>query len=110
MPNPNGAFSAMPINCGSSKKQRGCTEPGEIGALLRREGLYSSHLTDWRRQRRQGKLSGDQVHPRPSAEMVALQEENARLQARLAQADLIISAQKKLSQALQAMMRPGAVN
>jgi transposase len=35
-----------------------CSEPGEIGALLRREGLYSSHLTTWRRQREQGHLEG----------------------------------------------------
>ena len=35
-----------------------CTEPGQTGALLRREGLYSSHLTTWRRQREQGQLSG----------------------------------------------------
>ena len=35
-----------------------CTQPGEIGALLRREGLYSSHLTKWRRQHQQGQLAG----------------------------------------------------
>ncbi len=35
-----------------------CTEPGEIGALLRREGLYSSNLTKWRRQRKAGGLGG----------------------------------------------------
>ncbi len=35
-----------------------CTEPGEVGRLLRREGLYSSHLTAWRKARRKGSLQG----------------------------------------------------
>ena len=35
-----------------------CTQPGEVGRLLRREGLYSSHLTEWRRARREGSLQG----------------------------------------------------
>jgi transposase-like protein len=38
------------------KEADACTQPGEIGALLRREGLYSSHLVDWRRQRELGTL------------------------------------------------------
>lgn len=87
-----------------------CTEPGQIGALLRREGLYSSHLTDWRRQRRQGRLNGhqQQAQPQDSAQLLALRAENERLQGQLAQAELLISAQKKLSQALQAIMTPGS--
>jgi len=84
-----------------------CHEPGAIGALLRREGLYSSHLTEWRRQRASGELQarGATVRgrkPTPTAEEVArLQAENERLRAQLAQAELIIGAQKKLAQALE---------
>jgi transposase-like protein len=76
--------------------------PGALGALLRREGLYSSHLTTWRRQRETGALAaltakkrGPKVDPQ-AQELARLQRENAKLQARLAQADLIIDAQKKL--------------
>lgn len=82
-------------------------EPGTIGALLRREGLYSSHLTEWRRQRAAGELKAGVAKvrgrkPAPEAQEVArLQRENARLRAQLAQAELIIGAQKKLAQALE---------
>ena len=41
-----------------------CSQPGELGALLRREGLYSSHLTKWRQQRDQGQLHALALHPR----------------------------------------------
>jgi len=76
--------------------------PGELGALLRREGLYSSHLTHWRQQREVGTLGALAAHKRgpkvdPQAEELArLQGENAKLQAKLQRADLIIDAQKKL--------------
>jgi transposase-like protein len=76
--------------------------PGEVGALLRREGLYSSHLTTWRQQREAGSLAalaakkrGPKVDPQAEA-LARLQRENAKLQAKLARADLIIEAQKKL--------------
>jgi transposase len=83
-----------------------CREPGEIGALLRREGLYSSYLTAWRRQREQGQL--DALSPKkrgrkPSVdealakELDALKRENQRLESRLQQAETIIEVQKKLS-------------
>ena len=78
--------------------------PGEVGALLRREGLYSSHLTTWRRQRDAGQLAGLTPKPRgpkpdPQAEELArLGRENERLQTRLQQAEAIIDAQKKLVQ------------
>jgi transposase len=83
-----------------------CREPGEIGALLRREGLYSSYLTAWRRQREQGQL--DALGPKkrgrkPSMdealakELDALKRENQRLESRLQQAETIIEVQKKLS-------------
>jgi transposase-like protein len=83
------------------------SEPGAIGALLRREGLYSSHLTEWRRQRAAGELKAGVTKvrgrkPAPEAQEVArLQRENERLRAQLVQAELIIGAQKKLAQALE---------
>jgi transposase-like protein len=81
-------------------------EPGQIGALLRREGLYSSHLTKWRQQREAGALAA--LGPRkrgrkakvrdPQAQRLAqLQRENERLRRRLAQAETIIEVQKKVS-------------
>jgi transposase-like protein len=78
--------------------------PGELGALLRREGLYSSHLTTWRRQREAGQLAGlapKKRGPKPdpqAAELARLRRENERLQTRLQQAEAIIDAQKKLAQ------------
>ena len=78
--------------------------PGELGALLRREGLYSSHLTTWRRQQEAGQLAGLASRPRgpkgdPQAtELARLQRENERLQVKLQQAEAIISAQKKLAE------------
>jgi transposase len=84
-----------------------CTEPGQIGALLRREGLYSSHLTTWRRQRERGVLEalGPQKRGRKGKdelerEVSRLRRENERLQARLEQAETIIEMQKKLSHLL----------
>ncbi len=81
-----------------------CTEAGQFGELLRREGLYSSHLTTWRRQRDKGALvgltpkqRGRKARPKnPLADEVArLQRENQRLQEQLRQAELIIDVQKK---------------
>lgn len=83
-----------------------CTQPGEVGALLRREGLYSSHLTTWRHQRQRGELQGLAPAKRGrksdpyAAEFARLQRENARLQAQVKRAELIIDVQKKLSQLL----------
>lgn len=73
-----------------------CTEPGQVGALLRREGLYSSHLTKWRRQRTAGKLDNKQAMDAATEEITALKAENERLKRELARASLIIDAQKKL--------------
>jgi transposase len=81
-------------------------QDGELGALLRREGLYSSHLTTWRRQRANGELQGLARQKRgrrpdpPAAELARLQRENQRLQARLQQAETILQVQKKLSDLL----------
>ncbi len=78
--------------------------PGDLGALLRREGLYSSHLTTWRRQQEVGQVAGLAPKPRgpkvdPQAtELARLKRENERLQVKLQQAEAIISAQKKLAE------------
>ncbi len=84
-----------------------CTEPGQIGSLLRREGLYSSYLSTWRQQRAEGQLQALSSKKRgrkgqdPSVEELAqLQRENERLRIRLEQAEIIIDVQKKLSQLL----------
>ena len=86
-----------------------CTSPGEVGALLRREGIYSSYLAKWRMARDRGLLvaEGDQKRgPKPSSEvalrreLAALKRENERLQTRLNQAEAIIEVQKKVSQLL----------
>ena len=84
-----------------------CTEPGAIGALLRREGIYASYLSDWRRELHAGQEQGlaAKKRGRPSdkreRELSQLRCENEQLKAQLAQAELIISAQKKLAQALE---------
>ena len=83
-----------------------CTERGGVGALLRREGLYSSHLTDWRRQRDRGALEGLRGQKRgrkpdpQGAEIARLQRENEQLSMRLERAEKIIEVQKKLAQLL----------
>ena len=83
-----------------------CQAFGEIGALLRREGLYSSHLTTWRRQRERGELEGLSPQKRgpkldpQAAELARLQRENERLRERLLKAEVIIEVQKKVSQIL----------
>jgi transposase len=82
----------------------GCTESGQIGALLRREGLYSSHLTTWRRQREAGAFAGlaprkrgHKANPenRQTQRMAELERENERLRHQLVQAETIIDVQKK---------------
>lgn len=84
-----------------------CRGSGEIGALLRREGIYSSYLTTWRKQRELGELDGLSPRkrgpkPDPQAiELARLRRENERLQERLRQAELIIEVQKKVAQVLE---------
>ncbi len=84
-----------------------CAERGQVGALLRREGLYSSQLSEWRQQRAKGQLDalssqqrGRKAQHPSEVEVARLQRENERLRARLEQAELIIDVQKKLSQLL----------
>ncbi len=86
-----------------------CAETGQLGELLRREGLYSSHLSTWRRQRDEGVLAG--LTPRRRGrkskpknlladENELLRRENGRLKEKLRQAELIIDVQKKVSEML----------
>jgi transposase len=86
-----------------------CNGAGELGALLRREGLYSSYLSRWRRQRDQGQLQALASKKRgrkraaqgqQAEEIAELRRENQRLQVRLEQAETVIEVQKKLSQLL----------
>lgn len=81
-----------------------CSEPGQLGELLRREGLYSSHLTTWRRLREEGSLQSRapkkrgrkaQRHDAATQELEPLRRENRRLVERLRQAETIIEVQKK---------------
>ncbi|MFA5061697.1 MAG: IS3 family transposase [Patescibacteria group bacterium] len=79
-----------------------CTTPGEVGALLRRHGLYSSHLADWRMQNRLGVLGGlgPRRGPKPTRNPLArrvaqLEREKARLQKQLTRAKIVIAVQKK---------------
>lgn len=81
------------------------TEPGAIGRMLRREGLYSSHLVDWRKARRDGTLAGlarrrgrKKKPASPDKKRVEqLERENARLRKKLEQAELIIDVQGKVA-------------
>ena len=75
-----------------------CRHPGEIGALLRREGLYSSHLTAWRRQRAEGVLGTKPRGPKstkPDPRVTELEHENRRLKKQLERAQTVIEVQKK---------------
>lgn len=90
-------------------KEADACDRGELGALLRREGLYSSHLVEWRRARENGELAGLAPRKRgpkaqatdPLAEkLAAVERENARLKAENAKLQIICDVQKKLSQLL----------
>lgn len=88
-------------------KEADAAGQGGIGALLRKEGLYSSNLTDWRKQRDRGELdprSAKKRGPQPLLDettrrkMATLEKENSRLAKRLKQAEQIIEIQKKISE------------
>jgi transposase-like protein len=87
-----------------------CTRPGEIGELLRREGLYTSHLTYWRKQRRDGALKelgrprGRKPVDRRDAEIVELERRLVRSEAELAKARKVIEIQGNLSALLEQML------
>ena len=99
------------------KEADACSRHGELGALLRREGLYSSHLAAWRRAREQGgvaalspKRRGPQAKvadPRDKR-IVELERENRRLQARLERAEALIEVQKKVAALLGKELPPNS--
>ena len=89
-----------------------CSEPGERGALLRREGLYSSLVTDWRRQHRTGTLkvsegrTSEGGRGMPSAgEVARLRAENERLKVKLAKTEAIIEVQGKVQALLEQLSK-----
>jgi transposase-like protein len=91
------------------KEVEALSESGQIGALLRREGLYSSHLTTWRRQRDTGAIEALKPKKRGRRgrrqdpliqENELLRRENERLARRLKRAETIIEIQKKISEVL----------
>ena len=94
------------------KEADACTKHGALGALLRREGLYSSHLVNWRRQREQGELVVGRARkrgpvPKPVDPRVKqLEVENRRLQRKLARAETIITLQKKVAEILGIPLKP----
>jgi transposase-like protein len=88
------------------KEADACTQEGEIGALLRREGLYSSHLAVWRAARDRGEIAGlapkkrgpKAVPPDPrDRKIVELERETRRLKSRLERAEALVDLQKKVS-------------
>jgi transposase len=91
-----------------------CQGPGEIGALLRREGLYASHLAKWRKLKREGgeQALGQPRGRKPDPDTVVrqqlrqLERDNQRLQRKLKQAEQIIEVQKKLSEILGISLEP----
>ncbi|VBB43591.1 conserved hypothetical protein [uncultured Desulfatiglans sp.] len=87
----------------------GCAESGQVASILRREGLYSSNLTCWRRQREEGMLQAlqpkkrgrKQIEQNPLAPRLAqLEKENRKLKDQLRKAETIIEVQKKISEIL----------
>ena len=88
------------------RKADACVKPGEIGALLRAEGLYSSHLTSWRQAQERGELAGLEPKKRGrkanvvdsrDREIVELRRQNSRLTARAERAEALIEVQKKVA-------------
>ena len=88
------------------KEADACRQPGEIGALLRREGLYSSHLSSWRTARDRGDLGGTGLTKRgprsqpehPDTQRVkTLERENERLRKRAERAEGLVELQKKVA-------------
>ena len=84
-----------------------CTEPGQLGLLLRREGLYSSHLSVWRRWRRRARPEHPESRKPPTEsqlkhELARVQRENTRLQLKLEHAEKLLTLQKKLADMMEA--------
>jgi transposase len=85
-----------------------CTEPGQVGLLLRREGLYSSHLSVWRRWRRRACPEHPESRKPPTEsqlkhEFARVQRENTRLQLKLEHAEKLLALQKKLADMMEAI-------
>lgn len=85
------------------RESEACRATGEVAALLRREGLYSSHLAAWRKQLSEhgtkglaAKKRGPAAKPKPSARELQLEREKKKLERKLAKAELIIEFQKKV--------------
>ena len=76
------------------------TKPGQIGTILRREGLYSSNITTWRKQLEQGKLN-KKMNDKNQKKIAELYRQNRKLLRELNQAKIIIEAQKKISEILE---------
>jgi len=90
------------------RKADACTRPGQLGALLRKEGLYSSLLVTWRRQREEGltpKKRGRKTKP-VDPQLKKLEQENRRLERRLQRAETIIAFQKKVAELLGIPLKP----
>ena len=85
-----------------------CTRHGELGALLRKEGLYSSHVVTWRRQREHGLTPTTRGRKKTPVDprVKKLEQENRRLTSRLQQADAVIAFQKKVSELLGIPLKP----
>ncbi len=88
------------------RKADRCTKHGELGALLRKEGIYSSNVSAWRRARERGELAGlkpkkrgRKAKPKDARDkqITQLERENRRLHQKLAQAETVIEIQKKVS-------------
>ena len=88
------------------RRAAACTQPGEIGALLRSEGLYSSHLTSWRQARERGELAGlaprtrgrKPVPPNPlQKKVVELERQLRRATFRAERAEALVEVQKKVA-------------
>ena len=90
------------------RKAEACTRPGQLGALLRKEGLYSSLLVTWRRQRADGltpKKRGRKARP-VDPQLKRLEQENRHLTRRLQKAEALLAFQKKVSELLQIPLKP----
>lgn len=85
-----------------------CTRPGELGALLRRDGLYSSHLVTWRRQREHGLMPKTRGRKAKAVDpqLKKLEQENRQLTRRLQKAEALLAYQKKVSELLQIPLKP----
>jgi transposase-like protein len=93
-----------------------CTRPGEVGELLRREGLYTSHLTYWRKQRRDGALKelgrprGRKPADKRDQEIAALTRRAERAEAELAKMKRVVEIQGNVSALLEEMLGSGSAS